>query len=82
MFSLERAFNVREGFSRKQDTYPKRMLTEPLHTREAPGEGQMVSHQDEFLDKYYELRGWTKEGVPTPEKLKDLGLDSIVKDIS
>ena len=82
MFSLERAFNVREGFNRKQDTHPKRILTEPLHTREAPGEGQMVTHQDEFLDKYYELRGWTKEGIPTPEKLKELGLDSVAKDIS
>ena len=81
MFNLERAFNVREGFSRKQDTLPKRMLTEPLHTREAPGEGQIVSHQDEFLDKYYQLRGWTKEGIPTEKKLKDLDLGFTVKDM-
>jgi aldehyde:ferredoxin oxidoreductase len=81
MFNLERAFNVREGFSRKQDTLPKRMLTEPLHTREAKGEGQMVSHQDEFLDKYYQLRGWTKDGIPTAPKLKEMGLDFAVKDI-
>ena len=81
MFNLERAFNVREGFGRKQDTLPKRMLTEPLHTREAKGEGQIVSHQDEFLDKYYQLRGWTKDGIPTAPKLKELGLDLAVKDI-
>ena len=37
MFNLERAFNVREGFGRQHDTLPKRMLTEPLHTREAKG---------------------------------------------
>jgi len=41
----------------------------------------MVSHQDEFLDKYYSLRGWTKEGIPTPEKLKELGLDYALKDM-
>jgi len=82
MFNLERAFNVREGFNRKQDTLPKRLLTEPLHTRKAPGEGQIVSHQDEFLDKYYRLRGWTKDGIPAPEKLKALGLDFALKDIT
>jgi len=81
MFNLERAFNVREGFSRKQDTLPKRILTEPLHTRKAPGEGQIVSHQDEFLDKYYQLRGWTKDGIPTEKKLKELGLDFVLKDM-
>jgi aldehyde:ferredoxin oxidoreductase len=81
MFNLERAFNLREGFGRKHDTLPKRILTEPLHTRKAPGEGQIVAHQEEFLDKYYELRGWTKEGIPTEKKLKELGLDYAVKDV-
>ncbi len=81
MFNLERAFNVREGLGRKDDYLPPRIRTEPLHTREAKGEGQTVSHNDEFLDKYYSLRGWTKEGVPTPKKLKELGLDFAVKDM-
>ncbi len=81
MFNLERAYNVREGFCRTQDTLPRRILTEPLHTREAPGEGQIVGHQDEFLDKYYQLRGWTKDGIPTGKKLKELGLDFAVKDM-
>lgn len=82
MYNLERAFNLREGLGRADDTLPKRMLTEPLHTGDAPGEGQIVRHQDAFLDNYYKLRGWTKEGVPTPEKLKELGLDSLIKDLA
>jgi len=82
MFNLERAFNVREGFDRKQDTLPRRMLTEPLHTRKAKGEGQIVSHQDDFLDKYYRLRGWTQAGIPTVDKLKALGLDFVLKDMT
>jgi aldehyde:ferredoxin oxidoreductase len=81
MFNLERVFNIREGFGRKDDTLPKRILTEPLHTIDAPGEGQTVSHRDEFLDKYYKLRGWTREGIPTAGKLKELGLDFVSKDI-
>jgi len=82
LFNLERAFNVREGFNRRQDTLPQRLLTEPLHTREAPGEGQIVRHQDDFLDRYYQLRGWTKEGIPTPRKLKELGLGFVLDDIA
>jgi aldehyde:ferredoxin oxidoreductase len=74
IINLERAFNLREGKGRSDDYLPKRLLTEPLQTRGAPGEGQTVSHHDEFLDKYYELRGWSKEGVPLPEKLEELGL--------
>jgi len=81
MFNLERAFNVREGLGRNDDLLPLRIRTEPLHTRKAKGEGQTVSHNGEFLDKYYSLRGWTKEGVPTVKKLKELGLDFAVKDM-
>jgi aldehyde:ferredoxin oxidoreductase len=75
IYTMERLFNIREGFGRKQDTLPQRMLTEPIHTREAPGEGQIVRNQDKFLDRYYEIRGWTKEGVPSSEKLKELGIN-------
>jgi len=75
--NLERMFNVREGFNRQDDTLPQRIRTEPLITRGAPGEGQIVRNQDEFLDRYYELRGWSKEGVPSPQKLAELGIGDI-----
>ena len=81
LVNLERAFNVREGFSRQQDTFPKRLLSEPLLTRGAPGNGQMIQHMDAFLDKYYQLRGWTKEGIPSSAKLAELGLDYVAKDM-
>lgn len=81
LYNLERAFNIREGLGRKDDYLPERIRTEPLHTRQAKGEGQTVSHSDEFLDKYYSLRGWTKEGIPTEQKLKELGLSFATKDI-
>ncbi len=74
IINLERLFNLREGKGRNDDYLPKRLRTEPLMTRGAAGEGQMVSRHDEFLDNYYELRGWSKEGVPLPEKLKELGI--------
>jgi aldehyde:ferredoxin oxidoreductase len=77
--NLERAFNVREGFDRKDDRLPERILNEPLHTHGAPGEGEMVREMETFLDRYYELRGWTKDGVPTAGKLDELGLGKIVE---
>jgi aldehyde:ferredoxin oxidoreductase len=79
--NLERAFNVREGFDRKDDRLPERMLSEPLHTHGAPGEGEMVRELEQFLDRYYELRGWSKEGIPARQKLEDLGLGQIAADM-
>jgi len=82
IITMERAFNVRNGFSRKDDTLPKRMLTEPLQTRGAPGEGQMIREQEQFLDRYYDMRGWSRDGIPTPEKIKGLGLDYLAGDLT
>ncbi len=81
MFNLERAFNVREGLGRQDDYLPERLRTEGLHTRKAEGEGQTVAHNDGFLDKYYALRGWTPQGVPTPDKLNELNLGFAIKDM-
>ncbi len=79
--NLDHAFNVRDGFDRRHDTLPKRVQTEPLHTLGAPGEGQMVRTLDKFLDEYYRLRGWNNNGIPKPEKFRELGLDFAIKDM-
>jgi aldehyde:ferredoxin oxidoreductase len=71
IFNLERAFNYRLGFDRKDDTLPDRLTREP-HT-EGIGEGNVVP-LTEMLDRYYELRGWDPNGVPREEKLKELGI--------
>jgi aldehyde:ferredoxin oxidoreductase len=80
--NLDRAFNARDGFDRRHDTLPARFQTEPLHTGKAPGEGQMVRSLDRFLDEYYRLRNWTRGGIPTREKLEELGLGDVVKDMA
>lgn len=69
--NLERLWNLKAGFSAKDDTLPHRMLNEPLPGGPSAG---MVSRLDEMLREYYRLRGWTPEGVPTQEKLAELGL--------
>jgi aldehyde:ferredoxin oxidoreductase len=80
IFNLEKAFNLREGFDRKDDNLPLRMTTEPL-INAGPSEGQIVRNMDAMLDDYYSLRGWDENGVPKPEKLRELGLEEIIEDI-
>jgi aldehyde:ferredoxin oxidoreductase len=74
---LERCFNVREGFSRKDDTLPARMREEPLPDA-GPATGQVARNLDAMLDEYYAALGYSKEGVPTRERLDSLGLARIV----
>jgi len=69
--NAERMFLIRAGFSRKDDTLPHRLTHEPL--TEGPAKGK-VSHLEEMLEEYYQERGWTREGIPTESKLKELGL--------
>ncbi len=70
IYTLERLFINREGFGRKDDTLPKRLLKESMP--EGPSKGRVVKLEP-ILDEYYALRGW-KDDKPTPEKLKKLGL--------
>jgi aldehyde:ferredoxin oxidoreductase len=81
IYNLERAFNCREGVSRKDDHLPFRTSHQPIPS--GPSRG-MYSPPEEFnslLDEYYQMRGWDKNGIPTAEKLKELGLDEVIKDL-
>jgi aldehyde:ferredoxin oxidoreductase len=62
VITLERKFNIREGFTRKDDTLPPRLLNEPLP--EGMAEGKKVEGLDIMLDDYYALRGWDSNGIP------------------
>jgi aldehyde:ferredoxin oxidoreductase len=80
--NLARAFNTREGFGRKEDTLPERIMKEPL--RQGASKGQMISQEelDRMLDEYYLARGWNPEtGAPGREKLIELGLESVADDL-
>jgi len=71
--NLERLFNVREGFRRRDDTLPRRLLAEPMPT--GPSAGHVVP-LEVMLDEYYALMGWDADGVPTLERAQELGLDA------
>jgi aldehyde:ferredoxin oxidoreductase len=80
VYNLERCFNIRDGFSRKDDALPKRMYTEPLIG--GMRDGEIIRKPDVIIDEYYEARGWDKNGIPTKATLKRLGLDDLDKDIA
>jgi aldehyde:ferredoxin oxidoreductase len=93
--NLERLYNVRLGLSRADDRLPTRFLTEPLEiyafTRDevtgeirASPEPLHIGRLHDFeamLDRYYSLRGWDKNGIPTPETVRRLGLEPWISSL-
>ena len=71
IWNMERQYNLAAGFTAKDDNLPPRLTTEAAKTGPAKG---MVSGLATMLPEYYEVRGWTPEGVPTAETMARLGL--------
>ena len=81
--NLAKLVNVREGFSREDDKVPE-LWFRPMDTPEGRIEmhdyfnTKVITKEDaeKILDDYYQERGWdVRQGTPTPEKLKELGLE-------
>ncbi|MFQ6080303.1 MAG: aldehyde ferredoxin oxidoreductase family protein [Candidatus Bathyarchaeia archaeon] len=75
VWTLQRAFNVRMGIGRKDDTLPKRFLREPMPDGAAKGQ---VVELEPMLKEYYDVRGLDEDGKPKAEKLKELDLDFVI----
>jgi aldehyde:ferredoxin oxidoreductase len=77
--NLMRTFNAREGFTRKDDTLPKKFF-KPLGGT-GPTSGIAVGKQEfeDALNMYYGLHRWTNDGVPTSDALKKSGIDWAVE---
>ncbi|MEM2888028.1 MAG: aldehyde ferredoxin oxidoreductase family protein [Candidatus Bathyarchaeia archaeon] len=75
---LGRLFNIREGFTRKDDHLPPKVMSTPIPDNTV-SKGSYITQEelDLMLDDYYAHRGWTKDGVPTLDKLKELSLDDL-----
>ena len=69
IFNLERMMNVREGISCKDDRIPRRMLEEVL-----PGNNAAAIPIGKMLKRYYKLRKWNGNGIPSQEKLRQLDI--------
>ncbi|MEZ5335746.1 MAG: aldehyde ferredoxin oxidoreductase C-terminal domain-containing protein [Methanolobus sp.] len=68
IYNLERLFNMKAGFSWKDDMLPERFF------------GDDGIDRDEFekaISDYYHFRGWDQNGVPTENKLNELGIGNF-----
>ena len=78
--NLQRAYNIREGLSRKDDKLPARFTEEP--SPEGPCKGQKVDLET-MLDEYYTVRGWDiRSGLIPREKLQQLGLKKVADELA
>ena len=71
IWNLERKFNLAAGFTGKDDTLPRRLLKDAAKTGPAKG---LTAGLPKMLPEYYQLRGWTKSGVPSNKTLSRLAL--------
>jgi len=82
IYNLERAFNVREGVRRKDDWLPERLFK--VHVYKGRRREKIVDPDElrKELGDYYKVRGWDpKTGIPSPEKLRQLGLEKAADDM-
>lgn len=71
IYNLEKTYNLKAGFTRKDDTLPERLFENKGENKE---HGLPKQEFEAALQEYYHYRGWDEEGIPKPEKLKELGL--------
>jgi len=74
IWNLEKLFNLAAGHTRADDGLPERCY-EPI--KGAASEGAVIDRArfEAMLDEYYAARGWDRDGVPTLDKLRELGLE-------
>jgi len=80
--NLERMFDVRQGLRRQDDSLPKKFFDQPLTHGPYKGEVMDKDKFEQMKDEYYDIRGWDKEtGIPTREKLEELGLGEVADEV-
>ena len=81
IYTVERAFLVREGIDRKDDVIGGRWGSEPIADGPAAGERIDPEKFGKMLDEYYRLMDWDAMGIPTEETLSALGLSDIIDEM-
>lgn len=81
VWNLGKVFNVREGWKKKDDYPPPRVMEDPVPSGPAKGSYVPKGEFEIMLNAYYKARGWNVNGIPTREKLASLNLEYAIKDI-
>jgi aldehyde:ferredoxin oxidoreductase len=69
-YNLERLINIRQGLKGDQDTLPKRLTKELQRLEDKDSKVKL----EKMINKYYKIRGWDENGVPTKKRLEKLGI--------
>jgi aldehyde:ferredoxin oxidoreductase len=78
--NLARVFNVREGFTQKEDKLPQRLL-QSKRNGVLSNSGIDAEDIENAKQIYYRMAGWNKEGIPTSDKLEELDIGWASKKI-
>ncbi|RLG97721.1 hypothetical protein DRO19_05405 [Candidatus Bathyarchaeota archaeon] len=78
IWNLVRMFNIREGLKMEEETLPDRAFKDPIPEGIAAGQKLRREQLETMLEEYYKLRGWDEKGVPSKEKLMQLGLNFVI----
>lgn len=70
-YNVERLYNYREGLTAKDDNLPDRLTKVPQDKNP-----NSVVRLDTMLPKYYKVRGWKENGMPSKSKLRQLKIFS------
>jgi aldehyde:ferredoxin oxidoreductase len=81
VYNVQRAFNAREGFTRKNDTLPERVFSDPIPEGKSKGSVLTKEEFENMLNEYYAARGWSMNGIPTKAKLTALDLLDIAEEV-
>jgi aldehyde:ferredoxin oxidoreductase len=82
VITLERAFLVREGISRKDDVVPRKFFKESIP--DGMYKGKVLDRRmfEKMKDDYYKVRKWDAEGIPTRERLEELDLRDVADELT
>jgi aldehyde:ferredoxin oxidoreductase len=75
IINAERLINLRLGTTRADDDLPDHFVEDQVPNA-GPTHGMTVNIERLRRD-FYSAMGWDDDGEPTPEKLQELGLDSL-----
>jgi aldehyde:ferredoxin oxidoreductase len=75
----KRLFNLREGWTRSEDTLPERFLSEPLELDSGRPATLTRERLNAMIEAYYVARGLDENGAPHAETRMELGLDIFVQ---
>ncbi|MFC2072816.1 aldehyde ferredoxin oxidoreductase family protein [Chloroflexota bacterium] len=77
--TMARLFNIRQGFTADDDKLPNRFF-QPKTSGVLSTKHYSASELEKAKSYYYTLMGWdAKTGIPTPEKLQELGIEWVAE---